>query len=128
MKYLIDTHTLLWIVSDDKKLSKKAKSLYLDFSNEIYLSKASVWEISIKVSLGKLKLNSRLEDFISDHILNNNIKLVDIELTHIIAIESLPFYHRDPFDRLIISQAMCDKFQIISADEAFDDYPIKRLW
>ncbi len=128
MKCIIDTHTLLWIVTDDKKLSPKAREIYLNSENEIYLSLASVWEMAIKSSLGKLTLEKSLEEFIEVHVVNNDIKILKIELAHVLRIENLPFHHRDPFDRLIISQSIEDNLPVLSADRTFDSYKIKRIW
>ena len=128
MNLLLDTHTLLWILMDDKKLSKKARRLYLSENNDIYLSVASIWEIAIKVSIGKLNLSEPLKEFITNHIEGNNIKLLAIETEDTYPIESLPFHHRDPFDRLIIAQSMTRSYPILSVDNNFDAYPIKRIW
>lgn len=128
MKYLIDTHTLLWIVTNDPKLSAKAKDLYLDSENEIFISMASIWELSIKSSLGKISLEQPLDEFVDEHVKGNDIRILKIELSHVLRIENLPFYHRDPFDRLIISQSIEDNIPIIGSDKTFDSYPIKRIW
>ena len=128
MRYLIDTHTLLWIVTDDPELSETAKKIYLDQSNEIYFSLASIWEMAIKISIGKLSIEKSLQDFTEHYIIENDIKILNIQLPHVIRIEKLPFHHRDPFDRLIIAQGIEDNIPIISSDRIFDLYPIKRLW
>jgi PIN domain nuclease of toxin-antitoxin system len=118
MKFLLDTHALLWILSEDKRLSEDAKNEYLNRENTIFLSMASIWEMSIKISLNKLKLS----------VVGNDIKLLRIESSHIYPLQKLPFYHRDPFDRLIICQAMYEKMPIISSDKNFDLYSVKRIW
>ena len=128
MSYLIDTHTLLWIVTDSPKLSDRAKELYLDSENKIMISLASIWELAIKSSLDKLTLEKPLEDFVDEHIKGNDIEILNIELPHILRIETLPFYHRDPFDRLIISQQIENNLTIIGADEIFDKYDVIRIW
>ena len=128
MKYLIDTHTLLWIVTNSPKLSKKAENLYLDSENEIFFSMASVWELAIKSSLGKLSLGKTLDSFVEEHIKGNDIQILNIELPHILRVGHLPFHHRDPFDRLIISQLTENNLSIISYDEAFDLYKVNRIW
>ena len=106
MRYLLDTHTLLWITTDDPKLSTKTKEIYLDAENSIFFSMASIWELAIKSSIGKLTFNKTLDEFIEEHVKGNNIEILKIELPHILRIENLPFHHRDPFDRLIIAQAI----------------------
>ena len=128
MKYLVDTHTLLWIAGYNPKLSKKAKEIYLNPKNEIFLSIASIWELSIKIGLKKLKLSLPLKKFVDIHILGNNIQILNINLNHLYRIEKLPLHHRDPFDRLIISQAIEEDIAIIGNDEIFDNYKIKRIW
>jgi len=128
MKYLLDTHVLLWILSDDKRLSNHAKVQFLDTKNMIYLSMASIWEMSIKISLNKLKLKSSLETLVDEHVIGNDINLLTIESAHIYPLQKLPFHHRDPFDRLIVSQAIYEKMPIISSDKNFDLYSVERIW
>jgi PIN domain nuclease of toxin-antitoxin system len=128
MKILIDTQALLWILSEDKRLSEDAKNEYLNRENTIFLSMASIWEMSIKISLNKLKLRNSLEKIVEEHVVGNDIKLLRIESSHIYPLQKLPFYHRDPFDRLIICQAMYEKMPIISSDKNFDLYSVERIW
>ena len=128
MKYLIDTQVLLWIITDDKRLSKKAKKIFLNSQNTILFSLASLWEIAIKISLKKLILDDGLPDFINKHIKGNAVEILDIEISHILALENLPFHHRDPFDRLIISQSITENISLVSSDKSFDMYTIKRIW
>ena len=128
MKFLIDTHTLLWIVTNDKKLSKTANKLYLNSENLIFVSLASIWEMAIKISLKKLSIEEPLKDFIHTQIKRNDIRILNIEPEHILLLENLPFHHRDPFDRLIISQSMNENIPLLSSDKVFDRYPIKRIW
>ncbi len=128
MNYVLDTHAFLWIVAEDGRLSRKAKRLFLDKSNTIFLSVASIWELAIKISLGKLALDERLEAFVENHVKGNDIRILEISPNHIYLLEDLPFHHRDPFDRLIIAQCMIEGFSIICSDKAFDDYPVSRIW
>jgi PIN domain nuclease of toxin-antitoxin system len=128
MKFLLDTHALLWILSEDKRLSEDAKNEYLNRENTIFLSMASIWEMSIKISLNNLKLRNSVEKIVEEHVVGNDIKLLRIESSHIYPLQKLPFYHRDPFDRLIICQAMYEKMPIISSDKNFDLYSVKRIW
>ncbi|KAB2833543.1 MAG: type II toxin-antitoxin system VapC family toxin [Candidatus Dadabacteria bacterium] len=128
MNLVLDTHAFLWIVSDDKKLSRKTKKLFLNKSNDIYLSAASIWEMAIKISLGRLTLDEPLESFIETHAVGNNIKILDIKSKHLYKIENLPFHHRDPFDRIIIAQCMIENYFIVGSDKAFDSYPVSRVW
>ena len=128
MKYLLDSHVLFWIITGDLQLSRKAKNIYLDEKNKIFISIASLWEIAIKISLNKLSISMRLPEFVQEHVIANEISIMPIELTHIYNLENLPFYHRDPFDRLIIAQSMAEKINILSNDTVFDRYPVKRIW
>ena len=128
MKYLVDTHALLWIITQDDKLSPKAKKIYLNDKNDIFFSLASIWEIAIKSSIGKITLEKSLEHFIEEHITGNNIQILKIKIPHIIKIENLPLYHHDPFERLIISQVIEEKLTISSNDKIFDKYKIQRIW
>ena len=128
MKCLLDTHVLLWILSDDKRLSVNAKNKFLDPKNMIYLSVASIWEMSIKISLKKLKLKTSLEKIIDDYVIGNDINLLSIESSHIYPLQKLPFHHRDPFDRLIVCQAIYEKMPIITSDKNFDLYSVERIW
>ncbi len=128
MKYLLDTHILLWIVEDNPNLSQKVKNIYLNNANQIFLSVASLWEMSIKISLQKLSLSEELEKFVENHVIGNNIQLLSITAEHVYTIESLPFHHRDPFDRLIVSQCMKENLTILSKDNSLDKYPIDRIW
>lgn len=128
MKLLLDTQALLWLISDMPEASETSKKLFLDEANDLYVSLASIWEIAIKLSIGKLTLHQPLETFFTNQLQENAINLLKIHFRHILKVSSLPFHHRDPFDRLIISQALIEKLPIISSDTAFDNYGIKRLW
>jgi PIN domain nuclease of toxin-antitoxin system len=128
MQFLIDTHTFLWFVTDDSKLSKYALELIEDETNEAILSVATLWEIAIKFSIGKLTLSKPFQDFVDEQIQINEFRLLNIEPPHINIVSSLPLHHRDPFDRMIIAQAITENMAIISADPAFDAYGVSRLW
>ncbi len=128
MKYLFDTQALLWITIGDEKLSNIAKQIFLNPNNEIFISIASIWEITIKVSLKKLNIGSSVRDFVQTHIKGNDVKILNMELDHIFELEYLPFHHRDPFDRFLISQSIVNKIPIISSDKLFDLYSVKRIW
>ncbi len=128
MKILLDTHTFLWLANDSPELSKKARSVFLDPDCEFFLSLASAWEIAIKSNLDKLSLPNPIEKFIPIQLQENNITQLDVTFRHIVKIATLPLHHRDPFDRLIIAQAMEEQLPIMSSDKIFDKYPIKRLW
>jgi PIN domain nuclease of toxin-antitoxin system len=129
MKVLLDTHTFLWFLLDAKSLSTKAKALIEDANTQPRLSIASLWEIAIKLSLGKLQIPQPFERFIQTQLDLNKIGILPIEIRHLEKVSALPLHHhRDPFDRLLIAQATVENISIISADPAFDAYPVTRLW
>ncbi len=128
MRLLIDTHVLLWFVDNDPQLSKRASALISDPSNDVLVSMASLWEMAIKFSGGKLKLQPDFAGFVSAHLAANDFEILPIETLHLAEVAHLPFHHRDPFDRLLIAQSRAENIPLISADVAFDAYGIKRLW
>jgi PIN domain nuclease of toxin-antitoxin system len=128
MIYLLDTHTFLWFIGDDDALSATAKALIEDPESTIYLSIASLWEIAIKVSLGKLKVPSPFTEFVTEQLQENSITLAAIKTEYLGSVAKLPFHHRDPFDRLIIAQALNENWPVIGRDEVFDAYKIERRW
>lgn len=122
MKYLLDTQILIWFGLDDSRMTSKITDIFLNPENQLLLSIASIWEMAIKLSLGKLKVKNSLEEFITQQYSINNIQILPLKLTHIYRISDLPFHHRDPFDRILIAQAHEEKFPIISSDKNFDQY------
>ncbi len=124
MNLLLDTHTFLWFVNDNPKLSDYLKDVIEDENNISYLSIASLWEMSIKYNLGKLTLDTSYEAFIEEEIVKGNIKLLNIELEHLKINATLPFPHRDPFDRLIIAQSIVKNIPIITIDSVFNRYSV----
>ena len=127
MKLLLDTHTFLWFVNDNPKLSDHFKDLIEDTNNISYLSMASLWEMSIKFNLGKLTLDPNYEEFVEREVTTSTIQLLNIELEHIRVNSTLPFHHRDPFDRLIIAQSIVEGIPIVSVDSAFDKYSVNSI-
>ena len=128
MRLLLDTHTFLWFIGGNDKLSDVARRLIKDTRNQPLLSMASLWEMAIKLSIGKLSLSQPFESLIPQQMRLNGIDLLSIEVEHVTAIVQLTFHHRDPFDRLLIAQAMVERAPIVSADAVFDAYTIERLW
>lgn len=128
MNLLLDTHAFLWFIAGNSTLSKKARGLIENSENQIFLSAASLWEIAIKVSLGKLELTEPFDKLIPQQLENNGVQLLNIAPEHAAIVAKLPFHHRDPFDRLLASQAMAEQMPILSGDEAFDLYGIERIW
>ena len=128
MRLLLDTHTFLWFIGGDDKLSDVARKLIKDTRNQPLLSIASVWEMAIKLSIGKLSLSQPFASLIPQQMRLNGIDLLSIEVEHVATVVQLPFYHRDPFDRLLIAQAMGEHIPIVSIDAAFDAYAVELLW
>lgn len=128
MNILMDTHTFIWSSISPQKLSTTAKKLIIDQNHNLFLSFASIWEMQIKIQLGKLRFDVPLSELLTIQQQVNRIQLLSIDLKHIWALESLPPHHRDPFDRMLIAQAMATKMPILSIDDAFDSYLIERLW
>lgn len=128
MKLLMDTHAFIWLNEDAPQLSSKVKALYCSREHEVYLSIASVWEMQIKVQLGKLELGMPIEALVSQNMQENGIYLLPIDLSHIAQLEHLPSHHKDPFDRMIIAQAMVENLTIVSMDGAFADYAVPVIW
>ena len=128
MKLLLDTHSLIWFFSGDPKLSNTAQ-IYMEYvKDQKLISLATVWEMAIKQSKNKLTLPLPLEDYIQQKLKLEDFELLPINLNHLAIISSLPFFHNDPFDRLIIAQAIVEKIPILSRDLAFDYYSIQRVW
>ncbi|WP_437668785.1 type II toxin-antitoxin system VapC family toxin [Sorangium sp. So ce131] len=123
----MDTHVFLWFLANDPQLSVEAQRALEEPANELVMSAASPWEIAIKVSLGKLTIPGDIEVFINQHMMMNDIALLDISLRRVARVSSLPFHHRDPFDRLMIAQALVEDIPIVSQDVAFDAYGVKRI-
>src|SRR5688572_17442121 len=128
MQILLDTHAFLWFISDSPQLSSTASAYMKDTDNTLYLSIASLWEIAIKVSVGKFTPTEPLERLFNEQMAANDISLLGMGISHLITLSSLTLHHRDPFDRLLIAQAIVEQMPLLSADSAFDSYPIQRLW
>jgi len=128
MKLLLDTHSFLWFIGGDVRLSPAAQVLIEDATNDAFLSVASLWEMAIKISLGRLQLAQPLETFIPQQLSLNRIGLLGITISHTAKVATLPFHHRDPFDRFLVAQAQVEQMSVVSSDPAFDAYGITRLW
>ena len=128
MRILLDTHAFLWSVMDDSKLSDRARSIFLDADNELLISAVIGFEIAIKYALGKLELAEPPRDFIENRIRNNALTQLPISLSHTYRLSHLPLHHRDPFDRLLISQALEEDIPLLSADSAFRLYDVEVIW
>ena len=128
MRLLLDTHTFLWFVLNEPALSSAARTLIEDPTNDILISPASYWEIAIKVGLRKLDLQASYDDFMYRGINGNDFEILQIEPRHTSLLTTLPLHHRDPFDRLLIAQAMIETIPIVGMDAGFDPYGVRRLW
>jgi PIN domain nuclease of toxin-antitoxin system len=126
MRQILDTHTFIWFIMGDPRITGNVRSQIE--MNENVLSIISVWEIAIKHSIGKLNLNSSFADFVEQQIIMTDIQLITIKIDHVLAVSQLPLHHRDPFDRILIAQAIAENIPILSADAIFDTYPVQRLW
>jgi PIN domain nuclease of toxin-antitoxin system len=127
MDILLDTHVFIWFIEDNKSLSKNLKKDIENPANSIYVSMASHWEMAIKYSLGKLNFKLKLPK-VFDQIIENGFNIMSISSIHILKSSELTFHHRDPFDRLIIAQSIVEDMHIITADDIFEKYKIKRIW
>ncbi len=126
MKYLLDTQCIIWFLEGNPRLPEKTKEIIIDTGNDIYYSCVSVWEITIKISIGKLKLKHTLQEIIKK-LEHENIQFLNYKHDYVFTLSLLPFFHRDPFDRYILAQSIVEKISVISNDEAFDLYDIKRI-
>lgn len=125
---LIDTQALIFLRLDHHSLTTKARRTYLDEDRRLYLSVASLWEMAIKSSLGKLIVEGGLDTFVRTSFERLDLNLLQIQTEHVLGVESLPFHHRDPFDRLLASQALREKMAVLSSDTMFDRYGVRRIW
>jgi PIN domain nuclease of toxin-antitoxin system len=128
MRLLLDTHAFLWFVMGDGRLSSVARAAIEDDANEKFVSAGSAWEIAIKVSLGKLDLKTPYAALLPREIANNGFSYLTVEVSHTTLVASLPFHHRDPFDRLLIAQALAEGMSIVSADAAIEPCGVARVW
>jgi PIN domain nuclease of toxin-antitoxin system len=127
MRLLLDTQAFIWFVENDKQLPSKIKNEIEDTDNSIIISIASLWEMTIKMTLGKLTISCNIEKMI-EKVYLNGFETLPILPEHIIKLSTLEYIHRDPFDRIIISQGLIENIVIVSSDEIFDRYKVKRKW
>lgn len=127
MKYLLDTHTFLWLIGDER-LSETVRQIFLDPNSQLYLSAASYWEICIKVGLGKLAVTPDWMDRFDQELTINDIRWLPLEKAHAQQVVYLPLLHRDPFDRILIAQALVEKMIILTIDEKIQQYTVPTQW
>jgi len=128
MNLLLDTQALLWFMLDDPRLSGKAWERIVVADVFVFVSPASLWEIAIKISLGKYALPAPFAAFWDEQLLTNDFALLPISVSHTARVVDLPFHHRDPFDRLIIAQSLVEGMPVASSDDMFDRYGVERVW
>jgi len=128
MRVLLDTHVFIWLDIAKDRLSEQAKHVILNTENTLYVSLVSLWEIQIKMQLGKLHLNAPLQDTWQSQQKTNGLHLMPIELAHILALSTLPSHHGDPFDRLLIAQTKTDELTILTNDDKIQQYEVSHLW
>ncbi len=128
MNLLLDTHAFIWADAEPQKLSPAAKAACEDPANQIYLSTASVWEMQIKLKLGKLTLRKPLRPLLEDWRQTSGLLILPVHLEHVLRLEDLPANHKDPFDRVLISQAIVEGYSIVSQDRIFPQYSVTVIW
>jgi PIN domain nuclease of toxin-antitoxin system len=128
MKLLLDTHVLIWLVEGTDNLSQAARQAIEDEDNSLHLSIVGLWEMTIKTSLGKLQLKIPLDRIMESYIIPSGIEILPIHFNHLLVLRDLPLHHRDPFDRLLISQAQSEELTLVSSDGFFGDYSVQILW
>ena len=127
MQFLLDTHTFIWFIEGSSMLPQKVKTRIEDEKNDCFISIASLWEIAIKRGIGKITLASEFR-YIADFIEDNNVEILPITFNNLQTLLTLEFHHRDPFDRIIIAQAISANLTILSVDQHFRSYPVKCIW
>jgi PIN domain nuclease of toxin-antitoxin system len=128
MKYLLDTHVVLWYVAGTERLPRPVVELIDEDPTACAVSIASLWAISIKQGLGKLKLHLSMEEFLARGVQGNSFQTVAITIPHVVRVARLPHHHRDPFDRMLVAQAMEESLDVVSADPALDAYGVRSVW
>jgi len=128
LKILLDTHTFLWAITDDRRLSEPARKAFSAANNDVLLSVASIWEILVKSETGRLPFPRPIGAYLRAQLSKTAITVLPILLSHVLALEQLPSHHRDPFDRIILAQAIAEKLPVVSADAKFRSYPVEILW
>lgn len=128
MNLLLDTHTFWWMVNNDPRLPTKIQEMLGSFSNNVFCSDISAWEIAIKSSLGRMPVPEAVDVWYIRQLRASDLTHKPIDLRAIARVRDLPWYHRDPFDRLLAATALCDDLTLVSRDDVFDQYGVKRVW
>jgi PIN domain nuclease of toxin-antitoxin system len=129
VKVLLDTHAFLWWITDEPRLSSRARRTIGDSSNQVYFSAASGWEIAIKARLGRIRLaGDEIESFVAEQVAANGFEVLPIHLNHALRTYALPRHHADPFDRMLVAQAAIEEMPLVSADRKLADYGVRIVW
>lgn len=128
MRILLDSHAFLWFILGDQRLSDRARVAIAAADTDVLISPATLWEMAIKVRLGRYTLPGPFGPFMDTQLTSNRIRLLPIEVRHTAILASMPFHHRDPFDRLIVAQALAESIGLVSVDAMLDAYGVSRLW
>jgi PIN domain nuclease of toxin-antitoxin system len=128
MRILLDTHAFLWWIAGDRRLSARARKLIADGRNELLLSAASGWEVTIKIGLGRIDLPTPIDPFLGEQLRLNGIEALPIQMAHALSVQRLPLLHRDPFDRMLVAQARMEKLSILTRDPQISQYDVETLW
>lgn len=128
MRVLLDTHVFLWWITDDERLSPRAREVMVEGRNTLVLSAASGWEMAIKARLGRLSVAGDFASFLSEQLALNGIDTLPVTMAHALHVYELPAYHRDPFDRLLVAQALLEGIPIVTADPEIARYPVEVIW
>ena len=128
MKLLLDTHALLWFAEDSPQMPDHVKAILEDGRNDKFVSVASIWEIAIKYRIGKLALSSPPEKYLPDILSEGGMTIMSVLFDHALLVSKLEMYHKDPFDRLLVSQCLLEDMTLISGDTILDSYGVNRLW
>jgi len=128
MRILLDTHTFLWMIFGDERLNETVRTQIGSRQNQVLISVATLWEIAIKTSLGKLDLKIPFEKIIEEQLDMYTFQMLPISFKALVAVSTMPFHHRDPFDRLLVAQAIVEDVPIVTRDSVFSSYPVKVLW
>jgi PIN domain nuclease of toxin-antitoxin system len=127
-RYLLDTHTFVWMASAPDRLGAEARARIEAPASVLFLSVASIWEMAIKSSLGRLEFPAALPEFLEEQLASTRTQILEIRAEHAVRVQDLPWHHRDPFDRLLVAQARFETLPILSRDPALDAYSIERIW
>jgi PIN domain nuclease of toxin-antitoxin system len=128
LKLLLDTQCFLWWFTEPERLNADAIEQIMAEDNELFFSVASAWEIAIKVSIGKLPLTEPVDIYVASRMQRLGIKYLDIGFSHVCKVSTLPFLHRDPFDRILIAQTQMEELTLVTADEILTKYGVSLLW